>query len=199
MCAGAAQRRPFSHKYHLTQVSSCQACHKEAETSKAATDNLLPFNDACATCHDEVSIRPEPRKTDVHKFNHALHVKMNPGAIVAAAIRGKTWLGMPDQTATPINTKNACLSCHIGIDESEAITDETLKAQYMPRMADCLVCHNQISPPDSCETCHDPAQMTIRPASHTPEFSDIHAEKNRIDKSNCHTCHGRKFTCKGCH
>ena len=198
VCVGAAQKRPFSHKYHLTQVNSCQACHKDAETSTKAEDNLLPFNDACATCHDEVSIKEQPRKTTVHRFNHSIHVTTNPGPLIAAAIRNKTWLGMPADAARPVNTKNACVACHGDIEQSEAITDANAKANY-PRMADCLVCHNKIDPPSSCEKCHDPAQMTFRPANHTPEFSDVHAEKGKVDKSTCHTCHGRKFTCKGCH
>ncbi len=71
----AQPRRPFSHKYHLQQVSQCQACHVDAEKSTKADDNLLPFHDACARCHDETHIR-EPRQLNVQKFNHAVHVAM---------------------------------------------------------------------------------------------------------------------------
>ncbi len=194
----AQQRRPFSHKYHLTQVATCQGCHTGAEASTSAEDNLLPFETECARCHDEVHIK-EPRKTNVQKFNHSVHVGANPGPLIAAAIRSKTWLGLPEQAPKEVNTKNSCVACHHDIDKSENITEATGKANY-PRMADCLVCHNQINPPESCKKCHDEAQMTLRPASHTATFGDTHSEPNKIaNKAECHSCHGRKFTCKGCH
>lgn len=197
MQSGAAQTRPFSHKYHLTQVSSCQGCHTEAEASTKAEDNLLPFSSNCATCHDEVHIK-EARPTPVHRFSHAQHVKANPGPLLAAAIRNKTWLGTAAQMPAEINASNACVACHHGIEKSEAITEATGKAHY-PRMGDCLVCHNQIAPPESCKQCHDPSAK-FRPATHTAQFSDTHGDPGKIaDKAECHSCHGRKFTCKGCH
>ena len=51
-----APKRPFSHKYHLTQVAACENCHTLATESTKASDNLLPDKSACATCHDEVEI-----------------------------------------------------------------------------------------------------------------------------------------------
>lgn len=198
---GAAQsRRPFSHKYHLTQVSSCQACHTDAEKSTKAEDNLLPFHDACARCHDETHIK-EPRQLQVQLFNHKLHLEMgNPGPLIAAALKSGTWLGKASQRPPSVNTKDACVACHHGIGESENITEATGKAHY-PRMGDCLVCHSQINPPESCKKCHvESASFKFRPESHTPEFVDAHAAKNNtIDKSDCSSCHGKKFTCKGCH
>lgn len=73
--AWTAPRKPFSHKYHLKQVISCENCHKETTASTKAEDNLLPDNMACVTCHDEVEIG-EPNKSGVDKFNHAIHVEM---------------------------------------------------------------------------------------------------------------------------
>ncbi len=69
----------------------------------------------------------------------------------------------------------------------------------MPRMADCLVCHNQIDPPFSCAQCHDPKWTGLQPANHhDTDFHDKHSTK-AIVKQGCSLCHGRTFTCMGCH
>jgi hypothetical protein len=195
MAALATQpRRPFSHKYHLEQVPSCQSCHTDAEKSTKAEDNLLPFHDACARCHDETHIR-EPRKLQVQKFNHAVHVAMgNVAPLIQAAIKAGTYLDKPERHPKGLDTKNECAACHHGIETSEAITDT--KAHF-PNMADCLTCHNQINPPESCKQCHAD-DFKFRPDSHTAAFVDAHAT-TKHDKMECWTCHGKKFTCKGCH
>jgi hypothetical protein len=194
--AGAAPKRPFSHKYHLTQVASCQPCHTDAEKSTQAEDNLLPMDSNCVTCHDEVHIK-QPRATRIARFSHAQHVKVNPGPLIAAAMKSGTWLGPPVQRPAEVNVNNVCLACHHDIDKSENIIDADGLKHY-PRMADCLVCHTKINPPESCKQCHAAATQ-FRPADHTAAFVDAHAEKGKIDKSTCAPCHGRSVTCKECH
>jgi hypothetical protein len=77
-------------------------------------------------------------------------------------------------------------------------SDEVSIAAF-PRMADCLVCHNQIDPPFSCVKCHDEG-ANLKPASHTPDFLDRHTKKGTIqERETCAVCHGRQFTCLGCH
>jgi DnaJ-class molecular chaperone len=159
---------------------------------------VLPFHvTACATCHDETHIK-EPRKTHVSKFSHAQHVKVNPGPIIAAAIKNGTWLGKESEKPSAVNTREACVACHHGIESSEAIKDDD-GFKHFPRMADCLTCHNKINPPESCKQCHDPGAMALRPTTHTAEFADAHALKGKIAKTDCASCHGKTFTCKGCH
>jgi hypothetical protein len=198
---GAGQsRRPFSHKYHLTQVAFCQTCHTDAEKSTKAEDNLLPLQEACARCHDEVHIK-EPRPVLAHVFNHKLHFELgNPGPVIETALKNKTWLGKASDRPPAVNTKNACTACHHGIEESEDITEATGKALY-PRMGDCLVCHSQIDPPESCKKCHvESAAFKFRPTNHTSNFLTSHVVKDpKLDKTDCSSCHGRKFTCKDCH
>ncbi len=195
----AAPKRPFSHKYHLTQVAACENCHTTAATSTKAPDNLIPDKSACVTCHDEVEIG-EPRPTGVQKFNHAKHVPMGSVApLIAGAIKGKTYLGLnPPSAESLAAAKDACTGCHRGIPESENVDLSKPAPSHFPQMADCLVCHNKINPPDSCAQCHIETTPNFRPASHTADFGDKHSEKT-LDKSSCATCHGRKFTCKGCH
>ena len=74
-----------------------------------------------------------------------------------------------------------------------------LQAANMPQMADCIVCHNTIDPPDSCAFCH-PKGAQLKPASHVAGFLDTHTNKNQnLDLKSCAVCHGKTFTCLGCH
>lgn len=84
-----------------------------------------------------------------------------------------------------ITAQIACVTCH----------RDGARAQ----MAGCLVCHNQIDPPTSCEFCH-PKDAALKPANHTPDFLDTHTSGNSgLDKTTCAVCHGRHFRCMGCH
>lgn len=171
----------------------CSSCHPLASTSKSAQDNLLPSAEACSPCHKEVSIK-EPRELRVAVFDHARHLKMgNFAPVLRAAVQSNAYLSKHGDMLHWLDTKNACLACHRGIQESTAVS----KAHF-PQMADCLVCHNKIDPPWSCETCHL-QDKALKPASiHTNDFLDAHTRKTTV-KQDCAVCHGRKFTCLGCH
>lgn len=139
-------------------------------------------------------MRP-PRPTPVTHFSHAQHLKLsNVAPLIAAAIDKKTYLSDSDGIRAQLNSTNPCLACHRGIDTSEKVSDAN-----MPQMADCLVCHDQIDPPFSCAQCHDPKWPALEPANHhARDFHDAHATK-AIAKVGCALCHGRSFTCMGCH
>ena len=67
-------------------------------------------------------------------------------------------------------------------------------------MADCLVCHNKIDNPFSCEKCHTAPAVQLKPPSHTADYVDTHSSgKLQLDKPSCVICHGKEFTCLGCH
>ena len=179
LLAGALAAQTFSHAEALRTVKGCQPCHAPIPKSR------------------EVSKR-EGRPVRWVKFSHAVHVAL-PGGVSAALIKAideKKYLG----TATPelrqaLETQNVCQSCHRGMAE---VTGALAKANY-PSMSDCLVCHAKIDPPFSCEKCHIEEIKTLLPANHTPGFIDRHTNKNSVDKSTCASCHGRRFTCMGCH
>ena len=174
-------------------VPPTKAKIKGTESNKVE-DNLLPERTVCLGCHKEAEIGA-PRTTLVSKFSHQQHLKMgNIAPLLASAILKKTYLSPADGISARLNTKNACVACHRGLEESDA----RAKAAY-PQMADCLVCHTKIEPPFSCRTCHaETAQL--RPASHTPDLIDTHSSgKLQFDKQSCAVCHGRKFLCLGCH
>jgi predicted CXXCH cytochrome family protein len=185
---------PFSHRLHLKLKLECTGCHAQAAASASAADNLLPKKEVCSGCHKDVTI-PAPPVSPVAHFSHAQHLRLgNIAPILARAIDSKTYLSPPGDARSHLNGKNACTACHRGLEESDAVT-----AAAMPRMADCLVCHTQIDPPDTCELCHAKG-MNLKPADHTPDFLDRHNRKSTVlDKASCAVCHGRKFTCLGCH
>ncbi|HUQ93193.1 MAG TPA: cytochrome c3 family protein [Bryobacteraceae bacterium] len=186
--AAVAPGADFSHALHLKLKPDCLSCHTRAASSTKVEDNLLPAAEACASCHTNVQIK-QPRRLRVKAFSHAFHGKMgNVAPVILGAVRGKTYLGTPPPG---LDTKNACAGCHHAIEQSTAAS----KAHF-PQMADCLVCHNKIDPPFSCETCHG-ADKTLKPVFHTNTFLDSHTRKSV--KEGCAVCHGRKFTCLGCH
>lgn len=129
-------------------------------------------------------------------FSHAIHAKMgNIATVIADAIdSGKYLSTVPPDLRKSLNTKNSCTGCHRGMETSDKVTRAAL-----PQMADCLVCHSQISPPDSCTKCHGD-DRNLKPANHTPDFIDTHTNPAaKLDKTGCALCHGRVFTCQGCH
>jgi len=189
-----AQQPPFSHKLHLQFKKQCTDCHAAVTTSASVTDNLLPTAASCKPCHESRTIRA-PRPTSLTHFSHAQHLKLgNVAPAIAAAIDKKTYTGDPDDIRRQLNSTNPCLACHRGIDSSTQVTEAN-----MPKMADCIVCHNQIDPPFSCAQCHDPKWPNLEPANHhDPDFHDKHSSK-AVVKQGCATCHGKTFTCMGCH
>jgi hypothetical protein len=196
--AGAAvaqPAQPFSHRIHLAAKLGCSVCHAAAANSSRLDDNLLPAQGVCLKCHKTAEVGT-PMATRLARFNHQLHVKMgNLAPVIAAAIDKKTYLSPagPELRST-LNTQNPCEACHRGLEASDRPDRSGL-----PQMADCLVCHNQIDPPYSCEFCHAKGAK-LTPASHTPDFLDTHTSgKLELDKTTCAVCHGRKFHCLGCH
>jgi len=136
-----------------------------------------------------------PGKPALKAFSHKTHLKLgNIAPVIANAIDRGAYLSPPGDLRRFLNTSNPCEACHRGLAESNRISQTNL-----PQMADCLVCHNKIDPPDSCAFCHNPGPQ-LRPANHTRDFLDTHTSKNSgLDKQTCAVCHGRKFTCLGCH
>ncbi|MFN7939311.1 MAG: cytochrome c3 family protein [Bryobacteraceae bacterium] len=191
-CLFTAQAADFSHALHAKLTPGCTSCHATAATSTRLEDNLLPGADACRPCHESVQIK-QPAKTRLAKFDHAFHAKFgNVAPLIAAAIKANTYLGDAAARAASLNTANACAACHRGIESSTSVSTKN----HHPEMADCLVCHNKIDPPFSCETCHG-NDKTLKPATHTARYIDTHTTKS--EKTGCASCHGKRFSCQGCH
>lgn len=191
-----APAAPFSHKIHLQQKLTCAVCHSSAAASVKAQDNLLPNPAVCAGCHKDAKTVKAPRQSLVTKFHHALHAKQKEIApLVAKAIDSGKYLGKPGEVHRPdLNTASACAACHRGLQRSDDVS-----AGHFPHMAECLVCHDRVDPPFSCVKCHEPGSH-LKPATHTNDWLDRHSStKVEKDKQSCLVCHGRNFTCFGCH
>jgi len=212
--AGAPPQQPvgllFSHRFHLTQTKAlCLDCHATIQDSTSASDNNLPAEKDCLKCHDGQRARREcpvchnnqesaaPMESPARdfRFDHQLHLGLgNLAPVIAAAIDQGSYLSQAQNIRKHLNGDNPCQACHRGLEE----TDLAGKAN-LPQMADCLVCHAEIDPPFSCEFCHT-KDAKIKPASHTPDFLDLHnSDKVKLEKQSCKICHGTRFRCMGCH
>lgn len=190
--AGHAFGGPFPHELHLKLKPLCIACHTGVPNSTRVEDNLLPDRSACLPCHTDPSIK-SPTPTLLAHFSHKTHLALgNIAPLIRSAIDHKTYLGPPGDVRRHLFSAVACSACHRALDESSQV----MKASF-PNMADCLICHTKIDPPFSCELCHDKSAK-LKPASHTGDFFDRHS-KPAVQKGSCAICHGRKFTCQGCH
>jgi hypothetical protein len=197
--AARAQTRaasPFSHKVHLRLKLPCTTCHAAAAASTRVEDNLLPRPAVCAGCHPDGrgrNIRQQPSRPEVAKFSHAWHLKLgNIAPVLAKAMDSGEYLSSPGDARRFLGGASQCAACHRGLEEADAVTEA-----HFPRMADCLVCHNKIELPFSCVTCHG-EKAKLRPADHTADFEDRHSSP-KMPKVTCAVCHGRTFTCRGCH
>src|SRR5215831_1759419 len=178
---GAAEgAAPFSHQLHLKLKLECMTCHTETGASTKPSDNLLPDKKVCLGCHQSVEI-PDPPATRVAHFSHQQHLKMgNLGPVIAAAIDKKQYLQPPGEIRRFLNGSNECAACHRGLEESQQAS-----AANMPKMADCIVCHNQIDNPFSCEKCHSKGD-NLKPSSHVEGFMSAHnSGKMSLDKASC--------------
>ena len=201
-----AQNTPprFSHQVHLKQANlTCLTCHQAATTSTDATDANMPEEKICLACHTadplprvDASFLSQKKPAErTYRFNHQFHLQMgNVAPLLAAAIDDSKYLGKPGDMRVRLDTENTCEACHRGLAE----TDVAGKAN-LPQMSDCLVCHSDIDNPFSCPKCHLEG-VSLKPADHTREFADTHSTgRLGLDKTTCLPCHGRHFTCMGCH
>lgn len=200
----------FSHRRHLNQWGArCVDCHRGAAQSAAVSDNNLPREEDCLSCHDGERARKECSvcHTDPQaahplepvlrslRFSHQQHLELgNFAPIIAGAIEAGTYLSKVGNLAEKLETEDACAACHRGLEETDFS-----HAGNLPHMADCLVCHAEINPPYSCELCHTPGAR-LKPDTHTADYLDLHSSKDyRYERGSCTICHGTNFRCLGCH
>jgi hypothetical protein len=125
------------------------------------------------------------------KFNHSTHLKLGDlGPILKMARERGTHLRPEGHLPG-----SQCEACHTGLKEDQ-------RRAGLALMGDCLVCHSKIDAPFSCSFCHTQPVSALKPVHHTPDFLDKHSAglaKLNLAKQECQVCHGRKFTCLGCH
>jgi hypothetical protein len=202
-----AQQLPlrFSHQKHLAKGIACDFCHEKAPGSKLATDNLIPDEEVCTTCHPVDREHPErvARSATACSFCHPVGIDRRvvippPNLRFDHSIHVKK--GVP------------CTHCH---DMNRV--DVATRAQ-LPEMAQCLRCHDSarglFHAPSRCSTCHltQPDNTlvqvftsgSLRPSgkirgdAHTLDFRLHHAQVAQNDEKYCASCHRQDF-CQPCH
>ena len=167
----------FSHAFHVSEAeATCDVCHSEIEGSSRGADDNLPDMGTCGDCHDVEDDETcdmchhnpeEPSgyvEADKVEFNHQFH----------------------------LGRDMACLSCHDGVDLSEAV-DET----FMPGKPLCMDCHDGSTADNACNLCHgeSPTLGDIHPDG----WRHQHGESAVTDRQWCTACHRRETSCLQCH
>ncbi len=176
----------FSHQKHVAELGAeCGACHAAAQTSESANDFLFPKHAECAACHEQV----ESENTEDCKYCHV--DGDNPEAFAQPAREDIVF-----SHKQHIEKQNAeCATCHNGIEKSEKPS-----LAFLPDMASCNSCHNDVKATNACESCH-PRVETMLPSSHrAADWSEQHKRLVRSEhgSNDCAVCHSENF-CQTCH
>ncbi len=162
------------HAVHAANGLECSVCHEAASTSLRATDLLRPQKETCAQCHD-VNDAAQCALCHVQAQTPAGYA---PRHVVAQ--------NFPHQ----VHVQNGmeCAACHAG---------EGMIEPVLPDKATCRTCHTTASQASDCRLCHA-AGEELRPASHGPQFLQLHALQASWDQSRCANCH-TETDCQECH
>ena len=191
----------FSHQLHIVDNDmECTDCHTGVTESLYAYDDNRPDKDVCFSCHDDTLFSHESSLRTVENpvrnviFGHNSHVNLDSiGILLKMAVSSGNYLGIPPDLSEEFDLENACTSCHRGMNKTDYSTKDNL-----PVMSDCLLCHSEVDPPFSCGNCHS-SDFRLTPVSHTETWIDDHTEMKHEKPNSCESCHGRSFTCRGCH
>ncbi len=205
-----AQRLPlrFSHAQHLAKKIDCDFCHDEATKSHLASDNLIPKEDVCTTCHQ--IDRAHPERTEKVTPCASCHPGFAVGKEVARVEIPPPNLHFDHQAH--VSRGVPCTRCH---DMRDTVL--ATRAQ-LPKMELCLGCHNSgrrpLDAPSRCATCHlnrsdgtietsFPSGIlrpsgTLRGDAHTLDFRTHHSAVAREDEKYCLNCHRQDY-CQSCH
>ncbi len=205
----------FSHVLHLTlaDAPTCSDCHRAAEGSMSALDNLIPTEQVCRDCHAIERARPDkavpagspPARCD------ACHVGYDPSApgLVARVDIPTPYIKFPHRTHVAAGMD--CGACH-GDFVARGVTLAT--RSELPKMATCRACHDGRRVAGNCTTCHLAAaggtvrtvypngalvpSGTLRGAAHDLGFRTAHSAAAKTDPDYCKSCHRERF-CVDCH
>jgi hypothetical protein len=172
----------FSHRQHIDDLGAeCSTCHATAQTSGNANDLMLPKHAECGTCHS----------AEIEETCDLCHVdRDNPVAYGAPQreVRFSHKLHIDTQ-------KLECAICHAGVEKSEKPS-----VAYLPDMASCNTCHNNVKAKNACESCHLRPE-TLVPISHQQvAWAKEHKRLVRAEgmSNDCAVCHSDNF-CQTCH
>jgi hypothetical protein len=173
----------FSHKLHIEQVGAdCSSCHPTAQASESSSDLMLPKHAECGTCHEQVESESDCA---------FCHLKPDQYEPYAAPKREVTFSHKLHVETHQLE----CSACHAGVEQSEKPS-----LAFLPAMASCNTCHNDVKATNACESCHTQSE-TLVPISHREvNWSKEHKRIVRVDgwSNDCAVCHSDNF-CQSCH
>jgi len=173
------------HTTHA-DMADCSECHAAvAESAALEGHSLLPKEEVCMGCHDDIKeegncgfchVPADAPATFVPvtwnlKFSHANHIERVEGE---------------------------CARCHA------SLPDPFRTPEMAPTMDTCLGCHNHQADYDAgrCDRCHiDLSRYPLRPVagfSHDGGFFQRHRAEARASIQSCASCHPQLF-CNDCH
>lgn len=174
----------FNHKIHVTDEEiSCDMCHADYETSKAAG---MPADNTCTTCHD---LEETETKDLLGKL-----IQEDGTLLINKRIMFKDTIF--NHKLHTVDNNIECSKCHFDIERSTIIG----KGQ-IPRMDTCLTCHQENK--GNCKMCHSIITgLSFKPDSHKESWGNFH---KRVKDSNynfrdnkCNICHTEN-RCVKCH
>jgi hypothetical protein len=165
----------FSHKLHVVENElECLTCHEQAEESETGKDDMLPSKSVCNDCHDADEVGNPELVQKIQDYSPKFSHKKH----VASGLE--------------------CESCH-----ADVVQAEEAGAYVLPKMMDCMNCHQGKAVSNECSTCHL-REENLLPASHVPTFKHNHSDLARAQVKDisadmtCTTCHTQNF-CQDCH
>jgi hypothetical protein len=198
----------FSHARHLKLPEvGCGTCHEGAAGSVRASDNLIPTEASCTTCHEVDRAQPT-KQADPPARCDACHAGFSGGPVARVVVPTPN---LKFNHKVHIQKNMRCTFCHG--DLAAQNVDLATRAQ-LPRMPLCLQCHDGQTAPSACTTCHIAGRQdriqtrfpegTLTPSgvlrgdAHDLRFRLDHAAVARQDDRYCANCHARS-ECLDCH
>ncbi len=219
ICVGATDLRGISlellpvgqtsvgdvHGLHAPGKPACVKCHPRANTSRWASDRLVPDMSTCAECHESAvgvtvftELTADCRKCHTRlKAGERPHRGEYPRPNIRFSHKAHKILG--------------CASCHQGAHRRQ----QDSPGRDVVEMKACYRCHERESGASSrCRTCHlihpDGRMITnfgdavltppgwLKGPSHGEDWVGRHAPTAGADSDFCSSCHREKF-CQDCH
>jgi hypothetical protein len=206
-----AQRMPmaFDHALHLDEGAECESCHETATKSVRSVDKNMPKHPECESCHD-IEAASKGKKTDPASGCEVCHlgfdhtVQKAPAQVLFPAPN----LKFPHKKHVDLKIK--CESCHGTMKDVSLAT-----RMQLPRMDNCLQCHDDSHAPGACNTCHltgptgklqlNFTSGVLRPQQgdpfgmdHGPRFEFTHGTRAAAQRGMCMQCH-QESDCQSCH
>ena len=154
-----AQQIPlrFDHARHLKLGTRCDTCHVAAPTSTSSTDNLIPAEAACRSCHEIDRARPDkavPAGSPAARCD-ACHLSgSGAGWMPTATSREPAPVRLVDPNLKfnhklHVGRGMGCELCH-----SQVAMEGLATRADLPKMALCLGCHDGRQATNRCGACH---------------------------------------------